>query len=117
MDKPTVVETIEEMGQGNLLNQLSSVMKRVASAILTREKSKGQVTLTLNFERKGDSSIHILHKLAFKLPTQTGTLSEDSTDTTAFIAGVDGTLYVSTKDRDQAEAAALTQKRTLTGVA
>jgi len=113
MAKPTAVETLEEMSQGQLLLKLEAVMKKVTAGLLTREKSKGKVSLTLEYERNGSSdSIQIKHKLAYSVPTLTGTLSEDSVDVTSFIGGVDGTLYISSRDRDEEEARALSHKST-----
>lgn len=111
--KPTAIETLEEMSQGQLLQKLEAVMKKVAAGLLTREKSKGKVSLVMEYERNGSSdAIQIKHKLAYSVPTQSGTLSEDSTDITSFIGGLDGTLYISSRDRDEEEARALSHKST-----
>lgn len=91
-------ELFAELGGGAFADQLGVALSNVAESVVITGK-KGQVTITLDIARIGDSrQVNIAHKLAFKEPTQKGSRSEDTTSETPVFLNAGGDVSVYAQD-------------------
>ena len=94
--KPTNAQQfVADLGAGTFANQLGAAISMVSQGAVQHNK-KGQIKITLDIARIGDSSqVEIAHTLAFVEPTAKGKRAEDTTSKTPMHlnAGGDVTLF------------------------
>ncbi|MCU4601664.1 hypothetical protein [Acinetobacter ursingii] len=81
--KPTNAQQfVADLGAGTFANQLGAAISMVSQGAVQHNK-KGQIKITLDIARIGDSSqVEIAHTLAFVEPTAKGKRAEDTTSKT-----------------------------------
>lgn len=96
MAKPTnAKQFISDLSGGVFANQLGAVISMVSEGVVKNNK-KGQIKITLDISRIGDSSqVEVAHTLAYVEPTAKGKRTEDTTSKSPmhFNAGGDVTLF------------------------
>ncbi|PPK72647.1 hypothetical protein B0F88_10380 [Methylobacter tundripaludum] len=100
MAKPTLDETLGELDAGIFAQKTHEALKQVAMGVIATGK-KGQVSITLDLDRIGDSSsVQIKHTLKFSRPTKNGKTSEENTTSTPMYADNLGYLTISPQTQD-----------------
>lgn len=83
---------INDLDGGVFEQKLGRVLSEVAAGVIDHTK-KGQVNITLDIERIGNShQVKVKHKLSYKKPTSKGDASENETTTTPMYVGDGGKL-------------------------
>ena len=101
MHETKVVEFIQDLDGGVLEQKLGQALSDVAAGVVDHNKA-GQVTLTLDMKRIGNSyQVEIKHKLSFKRPTAKGDASENNTTSTPMYIGTGGKLSLFPEGQDQ----------------
>lgn len=87
-----VSEFITDLDAGVFERQVSAALSQAAAACVDNQK---QAEVNLKFllkPIKGTSQTHVQHTLAYKKPTSTGKIAEDTTQTTTLHVGQYGRL-------------------------
>lgn len=89
-NRPTdAAEFVGELGGGVMATQLGIMISDVCDGVIRHNKA-GQITITLNVTKNGDSNqVNISHTLKFKEPTAKGSRSEDTTSSTPMHVNAD----------------------------
>lgn len=91
---PHFGQTLEELDAGVLLHKLSRAAADVALGVIEHGK-KGKITLTLDFDRIGESSqVNVSHKISYQKPTRRGKATEEDTTVTPMHVNKHGHLSV-----------------------
>jgi hypothetical protein len=107
---------LADLGGGAFEQQINRAITDVALNVVTHSK-KGQVTITLDMARIGDSNqMAISHKLAFTQPTSRGKRSEDTSGDTPVHVGYGGIVTIEPNRQTQMELGAGTATRRTDGV-
>lgn len=101
---PTATDTtefLEELNGGAFASQIGHAISEVASGVVDFGKA-GKVVITLDFSQIGDSHmVKIKHKLDYKVPTNRGTRSENTTLDTPMHVGEGGKVTLFQEKHDQ----------------
>ena len=83
-----------DLDAGIFANKVGKAVMTAATGAVNTGK-KGQVVITLDFDRIGDSrQVMVKHKLAFTEPTQRGKAGEEETTETPMYLNQDGTVTI-----------------------
>lgn len=94
-ENPNLAETLEELSAGIFIQQAQEALKQVALGVISTEKKKGSITITLELEKIGDtSSVSVNHTLKYTKPTRAGKASEESTRSTPMYVNNFGYLTI-----------------------
>lgn len=101
MSQPTISETLGEFDAGLFMEKVQESLKLVALGVVNSGK-KGQVKITLDLGRIGDSSsVQVNHTLKYVKPTKNGkSVEENSTSTPMY---VDNLGYLTIHPQTQAD--------------
>lgn len=101
---PTPTDTNEflnELNGGAFASQIGFALSEVASGVVTFGKA-GKLVITLDISQIGDSHmVKVKHKLDFKVPTNRGTRSENTTLDTPMNVGEGGRVTLFQEKHDQ----------------
>lgn len=98
-ENPTLYDTLDELDAGIFTNKVAESLKKVALGVVNHGK-KGSVSITLDLEQMGDSSVQIKHTVKFSQPTKNGKASEENTTSTPMYVNNLGYLTVSPQTQD-----------------
>jgi hypothetical protein len=88
-----VGEFLTDLDGGQFDAMLSVALSKTAAAVVDREKKKGKVTITLDFEAiKGTHQVRVEHTVKFVAPTMSGKTSEEAGGATVLHVGKSGRL-------------------------
>lgn len=101
MSHPTdVTKFIEDLDGGVLAERLGKVLSHAAAAATDNPKKKAKVSIELTIENIGSGSqVSVLHKLAFKVPTNHGDTAENHTTETVMYVNTGGELTLEPKNQ------------------
>lgn len=93
MTKPTDVTTfIGDLNAGIVEETVSKILSEAAMSTVNHSKAS-KVSLTFDIKRIAQShQVQVAAELKFKMPTDTGSVSEDSTTTTPFHVNAGGRM-------------------------
>lgn len=91
--KQTDITTLfNDLDGGVFVERLSAALRDTALGVVTEGK-KGKVTITLDFERSGESSqVLCKHQIKYTRPTPKGKAMEEATTSTPLHVGVGGVV-------------------------
>lgn len=95
MTRPTdISEFINDCNAGTLEQAMSKILSEAAMSTVTHGKAS-KVVLTLDIAQIAKSQqVQVAHKLTYKMPTGTGSVSEDTTTTTPFHVNQGGKMTI-----------------------
>lgn len=101
MSHPTDVSRFfEDLDGGVLAERLGVILSHAAASATNNPKKKAKVTLDLTIENIGSGhQVGIIHKLAFKVPTEHGTTSEDHATETVMYVNTGGEMTLEPKNQ------------------
>lgn len=101
MSHPTdVTRFLEDLDGGVLAERLGKVLSHAAAAATDNPKKKGKVSIDLTIENIGSGArVGVTHKLAFKIPTEHGTQSEEHTTETVMCVNTGGEMTLEPKNQ------------------
>lgn len=101
MSHPTdVTKFLEDLDGGVLAERLGTVLSHAAAAATNNPKKKAKVSIDLTVENIGSGSkVGVSHKLAFKIPTEHGTQSEEHTTETVMCVNTGGEMTLEPKNQ------------------
>lgn len=98
---PTIEETLGELDAGLFMQQVDAALKEVAIGVITTDKKKGSVQITLELSRIGEShSVTVAHALKYNKPTRRGKSTEEMTTETPMYVNNLGYLTISPQTQD-----------------
>lgn len=88
-----VGEFLTDLDAGQFDAMLSVALSKTAAAVVDKEKKKGKVTITLDFEAiKGTHQVRVAHTVKYIAPTMSGKSSEEAGGATVLHVGRNGRL-------------------------
>ena len=101
MSHPTdVTKFLEDLDGGVLAERLGKVLSHAAASATDNPKKKAKVSIELTIENIGSGSqVSVLHKLAFKVPTDHGDAAENHTTETVMYVNTGGEMTLEPKNQ------------------
>ncbi len=99
MTQPNLDEILGELDAGIFVQKIERALKESALGTIISGK-KGNVTISLELEQVGDSSVNVKHTLKYTKPAKNGKLMEENTTQTHMYVDNFGYLTINTQMQD-----------------